>query len=406
MKEKVLEIRNIAKDYEVGKVKTTLLKDWIALKFKQLLNPSSASANILKVLNDISFDVYSGEIVGIIGPNGSGKSTLLKILSQITSPSAGDIKIRGRVASLIEVGTGFHKELSGRENIFINGAILGMKKQEIESSLEDIIAFSEISYDLINTPIKKYSSGMKIKLAFAIAAHLSADLLLMDEILAVSDIAFQEKSLNKLNQLAINGKTILFVSHDLAAIHKLCTRCILLERGTLVADGGVAAVSQQYLESLRLPDDLNQVHNSFDYSFIKLYNLEILTSLKGQKDINIGDAISLSFKYLIKNGVKELEGVQMTLIFLDAISNMKLFNSSTAVQFLGNFSLEGEGEIICSTGPLNLSSGHYNVELLLKSKRHTLRVADFGKFTIQPNQKSIVDPLGSLMVVDSQWKLN
>lgn len=405
MKEKVLEIKNIAKEYEVGKVKSPRLKEWITFKWKQLFSRTYNSTHILLALNNISFDVYDGEIVGIIGHNGSGKSTLLKILSQITSPSGGEVKIRGRVASLIEVGTGFHKELTGRENIFINGAILGMKRTEIKSKLEQIIDFSELSSNLIDTPIKKYSSGMKIRLAFSIAAHLSADLLLMDEILAVSDIGFQEKSLSKLKELAQNGKTILFVSHDLAAIKKLCTRCVFLNKGKLIADGNVDRICKHYLDSLKLPKDFNQELKSFNYNFIKFYNLEIKTPHVEQKDILIGDALSLTFKYFLKEGgPKRLENVQITLFFQDK-KNTKLFNCGTNIQFLKNITLEGEGEINCTTAPLNLSSGQYKIELQLNSKRHNLRIPDFGAFTIHPNHKLLSDSNGSLMIVDAHWKL-
>ncbi|MBI2852133.1 MAG: ABC transporter ATP-binding protein [Chloroflexi bacterium] len=196
-------------------------------------------------LKDVSFEVNEGEVLGIIGKNGAGKSTLLKILARITEPTSGSVEIYGRVSSLLEVGTGFHPELTGRENIFLNGAILGMSKKEIERKFDEIVAFSEIE-KFIDTPVKRYSSGMYVRLAFAVAAHLEPEILLVDEVLAVGDAAFQKKCLGKMEEVAHGGRTVLFVSHNMAAVQTLCSRSVLLENGCLVAEGPSHAVVQQY----------------------------------------------------------------------------------------------------------------------------------------------------------------
>src|SRR5437867_11655289 len=197
-------------------------------------------------LRDIGFEIRKGEVVGIIGRNGSGKSTLLKILSRITEPTEGRVSIRGRVASLLEVGTGFHPELTGRENVFLNGAILGMTRAEIRRKFDEIVAFAEIE-KFLDTPVKRYSSGMYVRLAFAVAAHLEPEILLVDEVLAVGDAEFQKKCLGKMSSVASEGRTVLFVSHNLATIQQATTRCLLLEKGALVRDGATPEVLAAYL---------------------------------------------------------------------------------------------------------------------------------------------------------------
>lgn len=197
-------------------------------------------------LKDVSFEVRRGEVIGIIGPNGAGKTTLLKILSRITEPTEGTADILGRVGSLLEVGTGFHPELSGRENIYLNGAILGMKKAEIDRRFDEIVAFAEVE-KFIDTPVKHYSSGMYVRLAFAVAAHLEPEILLVDEVLAVGDAGFQSKCLGKMEEVGKEGRTVFFVSHNMSAIHRLCHRAILLETGKVVSDGATEAVVSKYL---------------------------------------------------------------------------------------------------------------------------------------------------------------
>jgi lipopolysaccharide transport system ATP-binding protein len=210
---------------------------------------AGSQPNQLWALRDLTLQIESGEVVGLIGHNGAGKSTLLKILSRITEPSTGYADVTGRVGSLLEVGTGFHPELTGRENIFLNGSILGMRRTEIRARFDEITAFAEID-QFLDTPVKRYSSGMSVRLAFAVAAHLEPDILLVDEVLAVGDAAFQRKSLAKMSEVARAGRTVLFVSHNLAIIQALCKRGILLERGQVQADGPVSDVLDQYLAGL------------------------------------------------------------------------------------------------------------------------------------------------------------
>src|SRR5213596_1363046 len=199
-------------------------------------------------LRAVSFEVKQGEILGIIGRNGAGKSTLLKILSRVTSPTKGEVRIKGRIASLLEVGTGFHPELTGRENIFLNGAILGMTKAEIRTKLDEIVAFAETD-TYIDTPVKRYSSGMYVRLAFAVAAHLEPEILIVDEVLAVGDVQFQKKCLGKMGEVAHEGRTVLFVSHNMNAVKSLCGRALLLANGLLSLNGPVNSVIEKYLQT-------------------------------------------------------------------------------------------------------------------------------------------------------------
>lgn len=244
MSDIAIKVENLSKYYKLGVINNgTLFKDiqsYIArLRGKEDPNGKIGAKHIdntegFWALKDLNFEIKKGDRVGIIGHNGAGKSTLLKVLSQITSPTEGNIKINGRIASLLEVGTGFHPELTGRENIYMNGAILGMKKSEIDKKVDQIIEFSEIG-DHIDTPVKRYSSGMYVRLAFAVAAHLDSEILIADEVLAVGDAAFQKKALGKMNELSSGeGRTVLFVSHNMAQIKNLCNKGILLEKGSVV----------------------------------------------------------------------------------------------------------------------------------------------------------------------------
>lgn len=214
--------------------------------FRRANSPVSRSTGEFWALRGISFELPQGEVLGVIGGNGAGKSTLLKILSRITTPTTGEAKLRGRVGSLLEVGTGFHPELSGRENVYLNGAILGMKRREVTRKFTDIVDFAEIG-EFIDTPVKRYSSGMYTRLAFAVASHLEPEILVVDEVLAVGDVAFQRKCLGRMGEVSRQGRTVLFVSHNMTAIKALCTRAILLERGDLVRAGDVDEVVNHYL---------------------------------------------------------------------------------------------------------------------------------------------------------------
>ena len=256
----VVSVENLSKAYRLGQIGTgTLSRDlsvWWA-KARGKPNPllkigqkdhGNRDGETIWALKDVSFEVKQGEVLGIIGRNGAGKSTILKILSQITAPTCGHIGVKGRIASLLEVGTGFHPELTGRENIYLNGAILGMTKTEVDCKFDEIVAFSEVE-QFIDTPVKRYSSGMYVRLAFAVAAHLDPEVLLVDEVLAVGDAEFQKKCLGKMEDVAKGGRTVLFVSHNMAAVNRLCQRAVVIDSGRVTLDAPATEATAKYLQS-------------------------------------------------------------------------------------------------------------------------------------------------------------
>ncbi len=258
MSDLMLKVENVYKEYRLGAIGGTTLRDELQRAVAKLQNKPDPTVPIgqertnekgmFMALSDISFEVKKGEALGIIGHNGAGKSTLLKLITQVTAPTQGKIYLNGRVASMLEVGTGFHPELTGRENIYVNGAILGMTKKEIDAKIEDIIEFSECR-QFIDTPVKRYSSGMYVKLAFSVAANLDSEIMIMDEVLAVGDVAFQNKCIQKMKEVASSGRTILYVSHNMGTIRKLCTRCLCLSKGRIVCDSDVETAIDFYSQT-------------------------------------------------------------------------------------------------------------------------------------------------------------
>lgn len=250
MSDPIIQVRGLSKRYRLGEIGAgsfgkSLLRQWRGLVGK---SPESHAPGDFWAIRDLSFEVNAGEVVGLIGRNGAGKSTALKILSRITEPTAGEAILRGRLGSLLEVGTGFHPELSGRENVFLNGALLGMSRQEVARKFDEIVAFAEIE-KFIDTPVKRYSSGMYVRLAFAVAAHLEPEILIIDEVLAVGDQRFQRKCISKMQEVSKqDGRTILFVSHSMETVLRLCQRAILLEDGQIVADGAPSAIVPRYYQ--------------------------------------------------------------------------------------------------------------------------------------------------------------
>ena len=269
-----LQVNNVSKVYRLGQYNTTSALQGVKRLFSrnnaQIASndrTQKAQSELVYALQNINFDVPQGQVLGIIGRNGAGKSTLLKVLSRVTSPTTGNINIKGRMASLLEVGTGFHPDLTGMENIFLNGAILGMNKKEIKSKLDEIIDFSGVR-QYIDTPVKRYSSGMQVRLAFAVAAHLEPDIMIIDEVLAVGDADFQEKCIGKMKTVSGEGRTVLFVSHSMATIRSLCTRGILLKNGEMSFDGSVEDCIDGYLKSAMIlgedgsvPEGMSQINN-------------------------------------------------------------------------------------------------------------------------------------------------
>jgi lipopolysaccharide transport system ATP-binding protein len=264
-------------------------------------------------LKDVSFEVPTGEVLGIIGRNGAGKSTLLKILSRITEPTVGEVEIRGRVASLLEVGTGFHPELSGRENIFLNGAILGMKRAEIVHKFDEIVAFAEVE-KFIDTPVKHYSTGMYVRLAFAVAAHLEPDILVVDEVLAVGDYKFQQKCLSKMQDVSGEGRTILFVSHNMSAIQVLCSHALLLDCGVVLANGSTEQIIDDYIRNKEenagivefSSGALQLISTVGNYVTSNDQELEVSVSIEIEPVIDIND-LSIDFCFENKHGVRLLQ---------------------------------------------------------------------------------------------------
>ncbi len=258
MSDPVISVSNLSKVYRLGAIGARTLKDDLARAWARLRrrpdplqkvgvqHHERREGDVFWALRDVSFEVARGEVLGIIGANGAGKSTLLKILSRITAPTTGELRVRGRIASLLEIGTGFHPELSGRENIYLNGAILGMTKPEITRKLDEIVAFSGVE-EFIETPVKRYSSGMYVRLAFAVAAHMEPEILIIDEVLAVGDATFQRKCLGKMGEVARQGRTVLFVSHNMVAVNSLCSRALFLSDGEALALGPVGEVVPLYL---------------------------------------------------------------------------------------------------------------------------------------------------------------
>lgn len=318
----ILKAENISKQYRLGVVGSGTLKDdlnrwWHQLRGKDDpflkvggVNDRSvmASEDYVWALRDINFEVERGEVLGIIGKNGAGKSTLLKLLSRITSPTTGTIKTKGRIASLLEVGTGFHGELTGRENIFMNGAVLGMTKTEIKRKLDEIIAFSGCE-KYIDTPVKRYSSGMKVRLGFAVAAHLEPEILVVDEVLAVGDAEFQKKAIGKMQDLSTGeGRTVLFVSHNMASIRSLCTKALVLKDGQFVYEGTAEEAVDFYLQPEEdiVHQNLLEREDRTGNGKIRFSNIEILNWKSENIDAAIsGDPLKIKIHFKIENNVKE-----------------------------------------------------------------------------------------------------
>jgi homopolymeric O-antigen transport system ATP-binding protein len=251
----VIEVENVSKRYKLGQFTARTMREEVEQFFHRIRGKPAAGSTVLDssefwALRDVSFAVQPGEVIGIIGRNGAGKSTLLKILSRITEPTKGEIRLRGRVASLLEVGTGFHPELTGRENIYLNGTFLGMTRADVKAKFDEIVAFAEVE-KFLDTPIKRYSSGMYVRLAFAVAAHLEPEILVVDEVLAVGDASFQQKCLGKIREVSTgHGRTVLFVSHNLDAVRTLCSRSIWLEQGCVKEDGRTELVTARFYEEV------------------------------------------------------------------------------------------------------------------------------------------------------------
>jgi lipopolysaccharide transport system ATP-binding protein len=374
----ILKVENLSKQYRLGLIGTgTISHDlnrfWAKIRGKEdpylKIGESNdrskkGTSEYVWVLKDINFEVKRGEVLGIIGKNGAGKSTLLKILSRVTGPTTGAIKSRGRIASLLEVGTGFHPEMTGKENIFLNGAILGMTKKEIANKLDEIVKFSGCER-YINTPVKRYSSGMKVRLAFAVAAFLEPDILIVDEVLAVGDAEFQKKAIGKMQDISSqSGRTVLFVSHNMTAVESLCSRVIVLSDGNVLCDGEPQEMISSYVNN-EISLNRNYVYGqgiNIENENIKILEAKLLNKSNNQLDIlDLNSEIKILFKIKNESTFKNLS------LGLDLINSMEVIVFSTGHKFKSK-----EEDILSITIPKQLLNDDiYAVNLYVYSASMT-----------------------------------
>lgn len=370
MSSTVIQVQNLSKAYQIGQIGTgTISRDlerFVTTKILGKEDPflkigetndrsTKGESDIVWSLKDINFEIIQGDTVGIIGKNGAGKSTLLKLLSRVTSPTTGSIKVKGRIASLLEVGTGFHPELSGRENIFLNGAILGMRKKEITRKLDEIIDFSGVER-YIDTPVKRYSSGMYVRLAFAVAAHLESEILIVDEVLAVGDAEFQKKCLGKMGEISKGeGRTVLFVSHNLLAIKSICNKGLLIDNGKIIKSGGINQVVDFYLSKLNDLLKSEKIIAAESNSFI----VESISSTNNGVNGNFDITEDLIFNITISS-LKKFETINLN-IFLNTIEGLNIFATCSPAnkQEIGNFVYQ------CIIPKNTLNDIHYLVDLMV-----------------------------------------
>ena len=370
MSNTVIKVENISKQYRLGEVGTgTISHDlnrwWAKMRGKE--DPflkigetndrtSKGSSDYVWALKDINFDIQQGDAVGIIGRNGAGKSTLLKILSKTTTPTTGSIKIKGRIASLLEVGTGFHPEMTGRENIFLNGAILGMRKKEIARKFDEIVDFAGVER-YIDTPVKRYSSGMYVRLAFAVAAHLESEILIVDEVLAVGDAEFQKKCLGKMSDVSKGeGRTVLFVSHNMASIETLCSKGVLLGKGLMINHGKIQGLVKEYLTT------------TFETSKEKLLNNQtkniisvVLTDENGEKKtaFSIGDNINIEVKLFYKDFLIH----PRLSVGINSMNGQRVVTFHTDIQNNQNWSFSGEKTLKVMWYNIMITPGMYQLDV-------------------------------------------
>ncbi len=374
MSETAIRVSNISKSYVLqhqpkGRGNYNTLREEISRTMggwfrREPANLATPKEEIFWALRDVSFEIKRGESVGIVGHNGAGKSTLLKLISRITEPTTGEIDIHGRIASLLEVGTGFHQELTGRENIYLKGAISGMKRTEIKAKFDSIVDFAEIE-KFLDTPVKRYSSGMYVKLGFAVAAHLDPEILVVDEALAVGDTAFQKKCINKMKTLINSeGKTILFVSHNLALVQTLCTRAIVLGRGQVIADDSSREAVGHYLRSLEeaRARDLSPKEGEVDDGKVRLKRIDVHTA-DGMKATTLATGRPARF-VLTLNRLKP--GSNVVVFIADKEENaVATFYSSVSGPGDGEGEA-GDGTFVCEIAELPLIAGRYRLDVWVK----------------------------------------
>lgn len=373
----IIKVRELTKIYKLGKMQTNLLSEKLRNKFysffdkfkrtiKARKNAIHKNKNKLEdqiyALKDVTFEVRQGEVVGVIGDNGAGKSTLLKILSRITAPSSGYVELYGRAASLLEVGTGFHPELTGKENIFLNGAILGMSKKEIKDQFDQIVAFAGVN-KFLNTPVKRYSSGMYMRLAFAVAAHLEPEILIIDEVLAVGDLQFQKKCLSKLSDIAGQGRTVIFVSHNMAAISSLCSHAYLLENGMIVSRGKTCEVISKYISTIHQNTDIPLDQRSHDGNGLARITKVMFKHQNGNSNNSFLSGECLRIVIECKSSCK-LSNAAYSIGIYD-FTGIKLAMLKTSLMNKGIEIEKGHNRICCSIPNLPLYPGQYFINVAI-----------------------------------------
>lgn len=391
-----IKVEGLYKQYRLGTIGADTLKEDLKLGFAKLFGKNLSDlykidgndrmvgdSEYVWALQDINFEVKKGEILGIIGKNGAGKSTLLKLLSKVTGPTKGSIKVDGRIASLLEVGTGFHPELTGRENVFLNGAILGMSKFEIKRKLDEIVEFSGIG-KYLDTPVKRYSSGMKVRLGFAVAAHLEPEILIVDEVLAVGDAEFQKRCIGKMNDVSKNqGRTVLFVSHNMSSVMELCDRALLMENGTVKDSGKVSDMIPLYLNAFRaekITKELHTIDSRVGNGKIQFHHIEMLD----ENDNTIEFALSgqkIKFRMTLKiNEMSNYPRLHVSMKFIDD-NDIALFHLSNSISNGTEFSISDNQEYIdvyCEIEKLPLNIGKYKYHLFCSDLNQKFDIIEFA----------------------------
>jgi lipopolysaccharide transport system ATP-binding protein len=377
MKPTVISIENITKRYRLGAIGSSTIARDIALWTAKLRGKDDPSSRIFKhlqnserdnifvALDDVSIEIKQGDTVALIGKNGAGKSTLLKVLSRITPPTSGTIKVQGRMSSLLEVGTGFHQDLTGRENIFLNGAILGMPKKEIREKLDEIIAFSGVERH-IDTPVKRYSSGMYVRLAFAVAAHLEPEIMVVDEVLAVGDADFQKKCLGKMNEVAGHGRTVIFVSHQMSSVKALCNRGIYLKSGKVVYDGNIDSAIAQYLDSsVSTAQSVNIAERKRDGECtLECQIIDFKVHNDGKENSNFLDTSKPVRIELHINADEDGRRCGIQIRCNDGLQDLIMADSPQLHGQIFRFN-KGINIVSCEIAPMNLYKGDYHFDLML-----------------------------------------